>query len=80
MTAATLVEGVDAYPLFECVQLTVTDGYTYTSKKLGHIVGGCVGSRSRAGAYISSISGTVVTIACSSASGDTMDLILWGFP
>jgi hypothetical protein len=60
----------------EIVKGTFSDGYTYTSK-FGTIDCVQVQSRSRAGAY-ATVSGGVVTLVCSSASGDTFDLVIFG--
>lgn len=61
----------------EIVNVTFTDGQTYTSK-FGKVYAAFINNKSRSGAYISDITGGVVTLACSSASGDSANLLIIG--
>lgn len=61
----------------EVLNCTFTDGNTFTSR-FGTIVAVMIQSRSRDGAY-ASVSGRTVTLNCASASGDTGDIIIYGY-
>ena len=79
MTAVTVTakKEVTGMLAMEVVKCTATDAYTYTSK-FGTIVACFVNDRSRTGAWLS-VSGNVVTVNCSSASGDVVDLLIFGY-
>ena len=78
MTAVTVTnrKEITGNMCMEILSGTFSDGYTYDSK-FNTIIAVSVQSRSRAGAY-ASVSGKTITLNCSSASGDTFDLIIIG--
>lgn len=78
MTAVTVTsrKEITTVPGLEIVSGTFTDGYTYSSK-LSNITSVVAQSRDRAGCF-ASVSGRTITLNCSSASGDTFDLWVFG--
>ena len=83
MTAATLVANLETSdPAKEVVLLTVTDGYTYTSKKFGTVICGQA-TLNEDTTTLSipiglAISGGIVTIHCTGLSAKKVCLTLYG--
>jgi len=76
VTAVTSTKEISGVSGLEIAQGTFTNGQTYTSK-FKTIDAVFLQSRARTGAY-ASVSGSIVTLHCGSASGDTFDLIIVG--
>lgn len=78
MTGVTVVDRIEAGGNLgmEIVQCTFTDGYTYASK-FGTVVGVVANGSARVGTW-ASWSGRTVTLHCTSASGDTGTIVIFG--
>lgn len=81
MTAATVnywVEGLPSY--MEAVQLTVTDGYTYRSRKFDSVWAALVCMNTNTDAHVEVVTdGThTVTIGSVGGSDEIMSLLLFG--
>lgn len=66
-------------PTIEVVELTVTDGDTYTSRKFRKVLGAIVTRTTNTDGHTNVVpNGQTVTIYGASASGTTMTLLLFG--
>ncbi len=82
MVAATLTQYNEAaMPHQEVVQLTVTDEYTYTSRKFKAIKAVEISRNTNDAAHINAtFSGQTVTINYASGSSDKVSLVIYGGP
>lgn len=84
MTAATLVNLLEASGLMgmEVVTLTVTDGYTYTAKKISKIEAVIATANDTAvtAAIDASWSGAVVTFGSTGLAAKKVSLVIFGKP
>lgn len=80
MTAATLTNNLEINnPVMEVVQLTVTDAYTYRSKKFSEIQAACLSGNEDVDAHINvTFSGSLATINYAGASAKLITLTLFG--
>ena len=80
MTAATVTNRLEVNdPTMEVVQLTVTDGETYVSKKFGAITAAVATGNEDVDADLNvSFSGGTATINYASQTDKKVTLVLWG--
>jgi len=80
MTAVTFEQEIfNGDPGVELVLVTVTDGYTYVSKKFGKVIAAHAQHQTDADGYVNcTCSGATVTINAASASGVSMLLTVYG--
>jgi hypothetical protein len=79
LSAATSRKEVTGNPGMELVSVTLVASGDYYIAKFGTVVMAFANSRSRTGAYVSDITGGKITVTCSSASSDTVDLVIFGY-